>query len=57
MLSILSELEIARLAMVWYLVQASQALQAVQAVQPMLHGESPPMMTPLQQVRLNKDKH
>jgi len=31
------------------LVQASQALQAVQAVQPMLHGESPPMMTPLQQ--------
>ena len=50
MLSILSELEIARLAMVWYLVQASQALQAVQAVQPMLHGESPPMMTPLQQV-------
>ena len=30
--------------------QASQALQAVQAVQPMLHGESPPMMTPLQQV-------
>ena len=32
------------------LVQASQALQAVQAVQPMLHGESPPMMTPLQQV-------
>ena len=43
--------------MVWYLVQASQALQAVQAVQPMLHGESPPMMTPLQQVRLYKDKH
>ena len=40
--------------MVWYLVQASQALQAVQAVQPMLHGESPPMMTPLQQVRLFK---
>ena len=32
-------------------VQASQALQAVQAVQPMLHGESPPMMTPLQQVK------
>ena len=31
--------------------QASQALQAVQAVQPMLHGESPPMMTPLQQVK------
>merc|ERR1712038_1919888 len=31
------------------LVQASQALQTVQAVQPMLHGESPPMMTPLQQ--------
>ena len=57
MLSILSELEIARLAMVWYLVQASQALQAVQAVQPMLHGESPPMMTPLQQVRLFKNKH
>ena len=43
--------------MVWYLVQASQALQAVQAVQPMLHGESPPMMTPLQQVRLFKNKH
>ena len=43
--------------MVWYLVQASQALQAVQAVQPMLHGESPPMMTPLQQVRLYKDKY
>ena len=57
MLSILSKLEIARLVMVWYLVQASQALQAVQAVQPMLHGESPPMMTPLQQVRLYKDMH
>ena len=32
------------------LVQASQALQAVQAVQPLLHAESPPMMTPLTQV-------
>merc|ERR1712142_1456149 len=31
------------------LVQASQALQAVQAVQPLLHAESPPMMTPLTQ--------
>ena len=33
------------------LVQASQALQAVQAVQPLLASESPPMMTPLTQVR------
>jgi hypothetical protein len=33
------------------LVQASQALQAVQAVPPLLHGESPPIMTPLTQVR------
>ena len=33
------------------LVQASQALQAVQAVQPLLSSESPPMMTPLTQVR------
>ena len=32
------------------LVQASQALQAVQAVQPLLHSESPPLMTPLTQV-------
>jgi hypothetical protein len=32
------------------LVQASQALQAVQAVPPLLHGESPPIMTPLTQV-------
>jgi len=31
------------------LVQASQALQAVQAVQPLLHSESPPLMTPLTQ--------
>jgi len=31
------------------LVQASQALQAVQAVPPILHADSPPMMTPLTQ--------
>jgi len=31
------------------LVQASQALQAVQAVPPILHSDSPPMMTPLTQ--------
>ena len=32
------------------LVQASQALQAVQAVPPLIHPDSPPMMTPLTQV-------
>ena len=39
------------------LVQASQALQAVQAVQPLLHAESPPMMTPLTQVRFIISEH
>ena len=39
------------------LVQASQALQAVQAVPPLLHGESPPIMTPLTQVPVPLVRH